>query len=102
MTAEAVKAFLHESPFPAARRKRREAPAHRDEAANGVIIGALVRDIPAERRHEAVVAIMDTLVSIYNESGTSPPSWFDTNRMEVRGDGILAGDRVRGRTVDRL
>jgi hypothetical protein len=102
MTPEAVRAFLEESPFPPARRKRRSVPAHRDEAGNSLIIGVLVRDVPAERRREAVLAILDTLTSIYDESGTSPPSWFDTMRVEVRGNGILAGDRVRGRPVDRL
>ncbi|HSU14031.1 hypothetical protein [Longimicrobium sp.] len=42
-----------------------------------IAIGALVRDIPAEHRVEAIARLVRTLRAVYQGQGTSPPDWLD-------------------------
>lgn len=42
-----------------------------------IAIGALVRDIPAEHRVDAIARLVRTLRGVYQAQGARPPEWLD-------------------------
>lgn len=42
-----------------------------------IAIGALVRDIPAEHRVDAIARLVRTLRAVYQAQGARPPEWLD-------------------------
>lgn len=51
-------------------------PAAEMEGGEAQIFGALLRDIPAQRRHCAVVRLLGTLAAVYRECNVALPQWF--------------------------
>lgn len=80
MSPAELRRFLFEF-APPARNKRSnhttfESPVRDERGGETVALGVLVRDLPPERRQEAIVVLLGAIGSLHREAGVSLPIWF--------------------------
>jgi len=56
-----------------------------------IAIGALVRDIPAEHRVDAIARLVRTLRAVYQGQGAPPPEWLDQLAATWLDEEVAAG-----------
>lgn len=98
MSPAEVKRFLfgYQPPERSTRPVRRpsEVPEPDGRGGETVVLGLLVRDLPADQRQAGLVALLGTIASLYRRAGMSLPEWFTDAAMMTGLDEVQRESRT--------